>query len=76
MNRSKVNERLSRGEKRMLKALEMFSFKKVEKIIKVRIEKKKQSWLIKDPDIYHSQNYNSFLIFGDTKSNNENFKKY
>ena len=41
MNRSKVNERLSRGEKRTLKALEMFSFKKVEKIIKVRIEKKK-----------------------------------
>ena len=61
MNRSKVNERLSRGEKRTLKALEMFSFKKVEKIIKVRIEKKKQSWLIKDPDIYHSQIYNSFL---------------
>jgi len=60
-------EKQSRGERRTLKALEVFSFKQIDKIAKIKIEKKKQIWIINNPEIFQSQNYGSLLIFGDAK---------
>jgi len=60
-------EKQSRGERRTLKALEFFSFKQIDKITKIKIEKKKQVWIINNPEIFQSQNYGSLLVFGDAK---------
>lgn len=61
------SEKQSRGERRTLKALEIFCFKKVDKVDKVKIEKKKQIWLVSSPELFQSQDYRSLLIFGDAK---------
>ena len=67
MNQLKSCEKQSRGERKTLKALEIFCFKKIDRIKKVKIGKKKQVWIINSPEIYQSQNYGSFLIFGEAK---------
>ena len=64
-------EKQSRGEKRTLKTLEIFSYKKIDDISKVKIEKKKQIWIINNPEVFQSQRYNSFLIFGEAKIGRE-----
>lgn len=71
VNQKKNPEKQSRGERKTIKALEVFCFSKVNTISKVKIEKKNQIWLIDGPEIYQSQNYNSLLIFGDAKIGKE-----
>ena len=66
-NQKNAFEKQSRGERRTIKALEVFSFKKIDKITKIKIEKKKQVWIINNPEIFQSQNYGSLLVFGDAK---------
>jgi len=66
-NQKKPVEKQSRGEKRTLKALEIFCFKQADIITKVKIEKKKQTWIINNPENFQSQNYGSLLMFGDAK---------
>lgn len=64
-------EKQSRGEKRTLKNLEIFNFKKISDITKVKIEKKKQIWILNNPEVFQSQRYNSLLIFGEAKIGRE-----
>ena len=66
-NQANNLEKQSRGERKTMKALENFGFKITNKVTKVKIEKKKQIWIIDNPEVYQSQNYNSLLIFGDAK---------
>jgi len=66
-NQKNAFEKQSRGERRTIKALEVFSFKQIDKITKIKIEKKKQVWIINNPEIFQSQNYGSLLVFGDAK---------
>jgi NACalpha-BTF3-like transcription factor len=66
-NQANNLEKQSRGERKAIKALENFGFKITNKVTKVKIEKKKQIWIIDNPEVYQSQNYNSLLIFGDAK---------
>ena len=66
-NHEGQSEKQSRGERRTLKALEIFCFKKIDKVDKVKIEKKKQIWIINNPELFQSQDYGSLLIFGDAK---------
>jgi hypothetical protein len=66
-NQTNNLEKQSRGERRTMKTLENFGFKLSKKIIKVKIGKKRQIWVINYPEVYQSQNYNSLLIFGDAK---------
>jgi len=66
-NQKNAFEKQSRGERRTLKALEFFSFKQIDKITKIKIEKKKQVWIVNNPEIFQSQNYGSLLVFGDAK---------
>jgi len=70
-NQKKPVEKQSRGERRTLKALEIFCFKQTDKISRVKIEKKKQTWIINNPEIFQSQNYGSLLMFGDAKVGTE-----
>jgi hypothetical protein len=66
-NQTNNLEKKSRGERRTMKTLENFGFKITNKILKVKIGKKRQIWVINNPEVYQSQNYNSLLIFGDAK---------
>ena len=66
-NQTNNLEKQSRGERRTMKTLENFGFKITNKILKVKIGKKRQIWVINNPEVYQSQNYNSLLIFGDAK---------
>ena len=65
-------EKQSRGEKRTLKVLENFNYKKIDQVTKVKIEKKRQIWIINNPEIFQSQKHDSLLIFGEAKIGKEN----
>ena len=72
INQEKTSEKPSRGGKRTLKILEDLYFRKIHKVKKVKIEKKKQTWTINNPEIFQSQNYNSLFVFGDAKAGKGN----
>jgi len=64
-------EKQSRGEKRTLKVLENFEYKKIEQVAKVKIEKKRQIWIINNPEIFQSLKHGSLLVFGEAKIGRE-----
>ncbi len=72
INQEKTPEKPSRGGKRTLKVLEDLYFRKINKVKKVKIEKKKQIWTINNPEIFQSQTYNSLFVFGDAKAGKGN----
>jgi len=39
--------------------------------MKLKLKKKKQTWIINNPEIFQSQNYGSLLMFGDAKVGTE-----
>jgi|Transcript_27906 hypothetical protein len=62
---------LSRGEKRTRKALENFSFDKMNGINHIRFRKSKNvNFSISRPEVFQSKTNDSFLIFGEAKIEN------
>jgi hypothetical protein len=63
---SEMDIKISRGERRTLKAIENFSFKKLGKFRKVVFQKNFNSvFVIFNPRIYKNSKNGSFLIFGE-----------
>ena len=71
LNSKSSIEKQSRGEKRTLKVLENFEYKKIEHVAKVKIEKKRQIWIVNNPEIFQSLKHGSFLVFGEAKIGRE-----
>mmetsp|Transcript_25924 Transcript_25924/g.52832 ORF Transcript_25924/g.52832 Transcript_25924/m.52832 type:complete len:96 (-) Transcript_25924:1716-2003(-) len=66
-----VGEKQSRGEKRTKKALESFSFEKINNISRVRFQKTKNIvFAIIQPEIFRSSVHDSFLVFGEARVEN------
>jgi len=60
------DEKMSRGEKRTRKALENFSYKKIQNVYKVVFQKSTNStFVILKPDVFENSRNGSFLIFGE-----------
>jgi len=65
------NKKLSRGEKRIRKALENFSFEKIDGINYIRFKKSKNvNFSIFKPEVFQSTVNESFLVFGEAKVEN------
>ena len=63
-----VSEKQSRGEKRTKKALESFSFEKINTVSRVRFQKTKNIvFVIIQPEIFRSSIHESFLVFGEAR---------
>jgi hypothetical protein len=67
-----INEKKSRAEQRIRKALKNFSFEKIDGFSQVFFSKSsKKIFLILQPEIYKNLHNNLFLTFGEAKIENK-----
>nr|UXY87655.1 nascent polypeptide-associated complex subunit alpha-like protein 1 [Cryptomonas curvata] len=70
-NKNKGIEKETRIEKKIHKTLESFFYEKVNNVNKISFNKSKNSiFVINNPEIFKSSVNNSYLIFGETKIEN------
>ena len=68
---TQCNEKLSRGEKKTIKALECYKFKKVLNVEKISfLKNNKIVFTIEKPEVLESSLFSNILILGEPKINN------